>query len=335
MLMRMKQNFTVRQGALDGVGSFLDVARHRSFRRAASELCVTPSAVSQAVRALESRIGVALLMRTTRSVGLTEAGERFFSRANPAFAELVAASDDARALGQRPAGLLRLSMPRATVPLLLQPLIATFCADYPEVEIEIEASEELIDIVAEGFDAGIRLGQFVAADMIALPLTPPLRRAIVGSPAYFKRRDPPRSPEDLSEHACLRWRRSNGALASWPLTYDGRSVEMSVRGPLIARDFPTLLAAAIEGVGLAQLPEPVAAEALRSGRLVSVLEPCARKTPGLFLYYPNRRQMAPKLRAFIDHAKAWMATSERSRREQAGTDFSQSRDHAQAQASEA
>jgi DNA-binding transcriptional LysR family regulator len=272
----MKQNFTVRQGALDGVESFLGVARHRSFRRAASELGVTPSAVSQAVRALESRLGAALLMRTTRSVGLTEAGERFFSRANPAFAELVSASDAARALGQRPAGLLRLSLPRATVPLLLRPVIATFCADYPEVEIEIEAGEELIDIVAEGFDAGIRLGQFVAADMIALQLTKPLRLAVVGSPAYFKRCEPPKSPDDLREHACLRWRRSNGALASWPFNDDGRSVEMFVRGPLIARDFSTLLAAAIEGVGLAQLPEPVAAEALRSGKLASVLEPFAK-----------------------------------------------------------
>ena len=158
----MKQNFTVRQGALDGVEAFLSVAEHRSFRRAAAELGVTPSAISQAVRALEARVGAALFIRTTRSVGLTEAGERFLSRAKPAFEELVAASEAARELGQRPAGLLRLSVPRAVVPILLEPLIASFAEAYPEIEVEIAASEKLVDLSAEGFDAGIRLGEFIA-----------------------------------------------------------------------------------------------------------------------------------------------------------------------------
>src|SRR5919205_1231538 len=183
----MKQNFTVRQGALDGVEAFLRVAQHRNFRRAAAELGVTPSAMSQAVRALEARIGAALFVRTTRSVGLTEAGERFLSRAKPAFEELVAASEVARELGQRPSGLLRLSVPRAVVPILLEPLITSFCQLYPEVEVEIAASEELVDLAAEGFDAGVRLGQFIAADMIAVPLTKPFRFIIVGSPAYLAR----------------------------------------------------------------------------------------------------------------------------------------------------
>src|SRR5262249_48911130 len=156
-------------------------AQHRSFRRAAAELGVTPSAISQAVRALEARVGAVLFIRTTRSVGLTEAGERFLSRAKPAFEELVAASEVARGLGQRPAGLLRLSVPRAVVPILLEPLIASFCQAYPEVEVEIAASEELVDL-AEGFDAGIRLGQFIAADMVAVRLTKPFRLVIVGSP---------------------------------------------------------------------------------------------------------------------------------------------------------
>src|SRR6195256_6433861 len=169
----MKQNFTVRQGALDGVEAFLSVAQHRSFRKAAAELGVTPSAISQAVRTLEARVGAALFLRTTRSVGLTEAGERFLLRAKPAFEELVAASEVARDLGQRPSGLLRLSVPRAVVPILLEPLIASFCQAYPEVEVEIVASEKLIDIVAEGFDAGVRLGEFIAADMITVRLTQP------------------------------------------------------------------------------------------------------------------------------------------------------------------
>src|SRR2546423_9460793 len=147
----MKQNFTVRQGALDGVEAFLGVARHRSFRKAAADLAVTPSAISQAVRALEARVGAALFMRTTRSVGLTEAGERFLARAKPAFEELVAASDVARDLGQRPTGLLRLSVPRAVVPLILEPVIASFSQAYPEIEVELAASEELVDLAAEGF----------------------------------------------------------------------------------------------------------------------------------------------------------------------------------------
>ncbi len=158
----MKQNFTVRHGALDGVETFLNVARHRSFRRAAAALGVTPSAVSQSVRALEARIGAALLMRTTRSVGVTEAGQRFLERAGPAFDELVAAAEAARDLGRRPAGLLRLAVPRAVVPLILEPVLASFCEAYPEIELEIAASDEMVDIAAGGFDAGIRMGQFIA-----------------------------------------------------------------------------------------------------------------------------------------------------------------------------
>src|ERR1700760_1237055 len=209
----MKQSFTVRQGALDGVEAFLGVAQHRSFRQASTELGVTPSAISQAVRALEARVGAALFARTTRSVGLTEAGERFLARAKPAFEELVAASEVAGELGQRPTGLLRLTVPRAVVPILLEPLIASFCRAYPEVEVEIAASGELVDLAAGGFDAGVRLGQFISADMVAVPLTPPFRLAIVGSPDYLARNGRPQRPDDLRRHACLRLRRSGGALA--------------------------------------------------------------------------------------------------------------------------
>ena len=300
----MKQNFTVRQGALDGVEAFLSVARHRSFRRAAAELGVTPSAISQAVRALEARIGAVLFIRTTRSVGMTEAGQRFLSRAKPAFEELIAASGVASELGQRPAGLLRLSVPRAVVPILLEPLIASFCQAYPEVEVEIAASEELVDIAAGGFDAGIRLGQFIAADMVAVPMTKPFRFIIVGSPAYLAGSGRPERPDDLRQHACLRLRRSNGALALWSLNDNDRVIEIAVSGPLIANDFPTMLGAAIEGVGLAQVPEPIAAGPVKAGKLVHVLEPFAPMAPGVFLYYPSRHQMMPKLRAFIDHVKS-------------------------------
>ena len=315
----MKQNFTVRHGALDGVEVFLCVAEHRSFRKAANALGVTPSAISQSIRALEARLGATLLTRTTRSVGLTEAGDRFLGRAKPAFEELVAASQSARELGQRPAGLLRLSVPRAVVPTLLEPLIASFCAAYPEIEVEIAASEELVDLAAEGFDAGVRLGQFIAADMVAVPLSRPFRMIVVGSPAYFGRREPPETPADLQHHACLRLRRFAGTLASWSFVEREKNVEIAVSGPLIANDFLTMLGAAIEGVGLAQMPGPVAANALAEGKLVQVLEQFAPMTPGVFLYYPSRRQMLPKLRAFIDHVKRSAAAREAAAAERSGS----------------
>src|SRR5712671_6369876 len=228
----MKQNFTVRQGALDGVEAFLSVAQHCSFRKAAAELGVTPSAISQAVRALEARVGAALFIRTTRSVGLSEAGERFHARAKPAFEELIAASEVARDLGQRPAGLLRLTVPRAVVPILLERhRIAAFCQAYPDVEVEIAASADLVDIAAEGFDAGIRLGQFIEADMIAVRLTPSFPLAVAGS------------LDDLRRHACLRLRRSNGSIAPWSFINGNEAVEAVVSGPFIANDVPTLLGA--------------------------------------------------------------------------------------------
>ena len=299
----MKQNFTVRQGALDGVEAFLSVARHRSFRKAAAELGVTPSAISQVVRALEARLGAPLFIRTTRNVGLTEAGERFLLRARPAFEELVAASEAARGLGQRPAGLLRLAAPPSVVPILLEPLIASFTQAYPEVEVEIAASGHLVDLATGGFDAGIRLGQFIAADMIAVRLTPPFPLVVVGSPDYLRRRGRPERLDDLGRHACLRLRRSDGSIAPWSFRDGNGPVEAVVSGPLIAHDFPTLLGAAVEGAGLAQVPGPIAGGPAKTGKLVELLESFAPMTPGVFLFYPSRRQMMPKLRAFIDHVK--------------------------------
>jgi DNA-binding transcriptional LysR family regulator len=299
----MKQNFTVRQGALDGVEAFLAIAQHRSFRRAAAELGVTPSAISQAVRTLEARIGAALFTRTTRSVGLTEAGERFLSRAKPAFEELIAAGEAARDLGRRPAGLLRLAVPRAVVPLILEPVIGSFCEAYPEIELEIAASDEMVDLAAGGFDAGIRLGQFIAPDMVIVRLTPAFSFVVVGSPDYLRRQKGPERIDDLRNHACLRMRRSNGSIAPWPFVDGNKAIEAIVSGPLIAHDYPTLLGAAIQGVGLAQVPGPLAKAPIADGRLQELLMPFAVTTPGVFLYHPGRRQVLPKLRAFIDHVK--------------------------------
>jgi DNA-binding transcriptional LysR family regulator len=299
----MKQNFTVRQGALDGVEAFLSVARHRSFRRAAAELGVTPSAVSQAVRAVEARVGAALFIRTTRSVGLTEAGDRFLSRAKPAFEELVAAGEAARDLGQRPTGLLRLTVPRAVVPLVLEPVIGSFCQAYPDIELEIAASDEMVDLAAGGFDAGIRLGQFIAPDMVVVRLTRPFPFVVVGSPDYLRLRKRPERIDDLRGHACLRLRRSNGSIAPWPFADGNKAVEAIVSGPLIAHDPTTLLGAAIQGVGLAQVPGPLAKAPIADGRLRALLTSFAVTTPGVFLYHPGRRQVLPKLRAFIEHVK--------------------------------
>ena len=309
----MKRNFTIRQSALDGVEAFLSVAQHRSFRGAAAELGVTPSAISQAVRTLEARVGAALFIRTTRSVGLSEAGERFHARAKPAFEELVAASEVARDLGQRPAGLLRLTVPRAVVPMLLEPLIASFCQGYPEVEVEIAASADLVDVAAEGFDAGIRLGQFIEADMIAVRLKPSHPLAVVGSPGYLRRRQRPERIDDLRRHACLRMRRSNGSIAPWPFVDGNKAVEAIVSGPLIAHDFLTLIGAAIKGVGLAQVPGPLTTAPIADRRLQALLTRFAVTTPGVFLYHPGRRQVLPKLRAFIEHVKYRSADAPRDR----------------------
>ena len=300
----MKQNYTIRQGALDGIEAFLAVARRRSFRRAAADLGVTPSAVSQSIRGLETRIGAPLFIRTTRSVGLTEAGQRFFERAGPAFEELVAASEVARGLGERPSGLLRLSVPRSVVPLILEPVIASFCAAYPEVELEIAASDQMVDLASGGFDAGLRLGQFIAPDMVAVRLTPSFPFVVVASPDYLARHGRPEQVDDLRRHACLRLRRSNGAIALWSFVDGARTIEAQVAGPLIAHDYPTLIGAAMRGIGLALAPEPLALQAIREGQLLRVLDDFATMTPGVYLYHPGKRQVLPKLRAFIEHITA-------------------------------
>jgi DNA-binding transcriptional LysR family regulator len=307
----MKQNYTVRHGALEGVEAFLAVARRRSFRRAAGDLGVTPSAVSQAVRALETRVGVALFTRTTRSVGLTEAGQRYFDRAGPAFEELVAAGEVARDIGQRPTGLLRLSVPRAVVPLILEPVIASFCQAYPEVELEIAASDEMVDLATGGYDAGIRLGQFIAPDMVAVRLTAPFSFVVVGSPDYLARHGRPERVEDLRHHACLRIRRANGAIAPWPFADGDKTIEAVVSGPLIAHDYSTLVGAAMQGVGLGLVPQPLARAPLADGRLRALLTKFAVTTPGVFLYHPGKRQVLPKLRAFIEHVTGKLSETAR------------------------
>src|SRR5262245_50440300 len=292
----MKRSFTVRQGALDGVEAFLGVARHHSFRKAADELGVTTSAVSQAIRALEARVGVALFIRTTRSVGLTEAGERFHARARPAFEELVSASEAARQLAVKPAGLLRLTVPRGVVPIVLEPIVASFCRAYPEVQVEIVARCRCADGAVHR-----------SRHMVTVRLSRPFPLAVVASPAHLADRAAPERPSQLCDYACLRWRRSNGTIAPWTFKDGGYEFEVEVNGPYIANDFPTLISAAIAGIGLAQVPVPLAAKFTSEGKLLLLLEPFAPLTPGVFLYHPGRHQVMPTLRAFIEHVRAHAA----------------------------
>jgi DNA-binding transcriptional LysR family regulator len=197
--------------------------------------------------------------------------------------------------------------------LILEPVIASFCQAYPEIELEIAASEEMVDVAAGGFDAGIRLGQFIAPDMIAVRLTPPFPLVVVGSPKYLRGRKRPERIDDLRDHACLRMRRSNGSIAPWLFVDGNKSIEAIVSGPLIAHDYPTLLGAAIRGVGLAQAPGPLAKAPIAEGRLQALLTSFAVTAPGVFLYYPERRQVLPKLRAFIEHVKYQSADARRDR----------------------
>ena len=297
----MKRDYTIARNQLDGVEAFLRVAERRSFRAAAEDLGLSPSAISQTIRSLEARTGVPLLTRTTRSVGLTEAGERFLERARPAFEGLIEAFESARSYGDRPAGLLRLNVPRAAVPFLIEPVIDGFSRAHPEVEVEICGEDELIDLVERGFDAGIRMGDYLEADMIGVRLTPPFRLVVVGSPAYFAGHGQPQTPADLRNHRCIRSRLpTSGAIFRWHFERGGETVEIAVEGPLIVNDMDVAKAAALRGVGLAYMAEPLVAEQVRAGRLELILEDWAPFSPGAYLYYPSRSQMLPKLRAFID-----------------------------------
>lgn len=304
----MKHSYTIARNLLDGVEAFLRVAERKSFRVAAEDLNVSPSAISQTVRQLEERIGVPLFIRTTRSVGLTEAGAVFHAGAAPAWSGLIAAWESARTLGERPAGLLRLNMPRAVVPLLIEPIIADFCAKYPDVDVEIIGEDAMVDLAASGHDAGIRIGELLEADMISVRLSSPFRFVIVGSPDYLARHGRPQTIADLRSHACIRLRISgNGLLIPWRLLDGNRTVDLTPKARLTVSDNGAMVALAERDLGLAQVSEPLVSEALAAGRLEIVMDAVSPSSPGLFLHYPGHAQVLPKLRAFIDHVKAAMA----------------------------
>ncbi len=302
----MKQDLTIPHGALDGIEAFLRVAERRSFSAAASDLGVSPSAISQTIKGLEARVGAPLFMRTTRSVGLTQAGEMFLERAAPAYTGLAEAYEAARNLGNRPAGRLRINLMRGAIQPLFEPIIAGFCDTYPEIELEIYADDALSDLNAGGFDAGVRMGESLEADMIAVRLSGAFRFVAVASPAYVERYGMPQRPEDLKSHRCVRMRLSSGAMLPWTFVDGNREFDVPVTGPVIVNDFAGIMVAVRSGIAMGMVAEPVVHEHIERGELKLVLGDFAPSSAGLFLYYPSRKQVMPKLRAFIDYAREYL-----------------------------
>jgi len=288
---------------LSELAAFLAVARHRSFRRAAVERGITPSGVSHAVRSLEERVGVRLLNRTTRSVSLTEAGEMFFTRLQPAFGGIGDALEALNDYRDTPFGTIRITVPASIAPFVMGPVMAPLLQGNPGLQLEVVATDRLVDIVAEGFDAGIRLGERLSQDMLAVRIKPALRFAVVGAPGYFKGRRKPRSPHDLKDHVGIRCRFPSGEGYPWTFERDGQLLDVDVQGPLVLDDQDLMIEAATAGLGLAYVWERRAKPRLDDGRLVQCLADWC--TPDeLFLYYPSRKQMPGGLKALIQLIRA-------------------------------
>ncbi|MER8840593.1 LysR family transcriptional regulator [Mesorhizobium sp. M0913] len=279
------------------------VAQCGSFRGAAKELAIAPSAVSHAVSSLEARLGVRLLARSTRSVAPTEEGAQLLERLRPALSEIDLALESAIEARDRPAGNLRLTVPRTAAHLALTPRLGAFAAAYPDIVLEIVIEDRFTDVVEGGFDAGVRLGESLQRDMIAVRIGPDLRGAVVGAPAYFETMPKPQHPRDLAAHRCIRFRFSSGILYRWEFEQNGEEIEIAVQGPLILDEDHLIANAAVDGAGLAFLFEDYVRDALAAGKLVRVLEDWCPRFDGFFVYYPSRRQMRPALRAFVDFFK--------------------------------
>lgn len=297
----MKPPFTIQPDQLPALLVFARVARLASFTLTARELGVSPSALSQTIRALEARIGVRLLNRTTRRVGLTEAGSNLLARIAPALADIDGAVDDLRQQRTRPAGTLRVTMPRGVVTVFFEPHMADFVEAYPDIRLDVHVDNSLNDLVGENLDCGIRLGEKVQRDMIALPLGGMQRSVVVGAPAYFARHGRPKHPRDLQSHECLRTRFSAaGSIYRWEFCERGRWYEINVEGPLVSNDTGLLVRAARDGIGLLHTMELVVRAELESGVLERVLDDHLPPYDGFYLYYPSRAQLAPKLRVFAE-----------------------------------
>ncbi len=285
---------------LSDLAAFAVVAEEGSFTRAAARLGMSQSALSHAMKALEDRLGLRLLARTTRSVSTTEAGQRLLRTLRPALDDIAAGLAAVGELRERPAGTVRITTGKHAAVRVLWPVLNRFLADFPEVQVELSIDSSLTDIVASRFDAGVRLGERVEKDMIAVRIGPDLRAAIVGAPSYFARRPVPCALQDLAGHDCINYRfTASGAVYAWE--FEGKEpINVRVSGSLVSNDMDVILAAALDGRGLAYVFEDEVAEHIAAGRLVRVLEDWCRPFPGYYLYYPSRRQIPPALAALVD-----------------------------------
>jgi DNA-binding transcriptional LysR family regulator len=285
---------------LTALSTFVVVAEERSFTRAAKSLDVSPSAISHAMRGLEERVGVRLLARTTRSVAPTDAGQELLAQLRPALSDVYAALDRIAGLRKKPAGRVRLLVPRFAAGTVLAPKLGQFARKYPDVVLDVTTNDSRMDIVAAGFDAGIQFGEYIEKDMIAVRVTPDHRPAIVGSPRYFESHPKPKSPRDLLLHRCINFRHGDAGLYRWEFEKGKKSLSVAVSGPLIVDDQELVIQAALDGVGLAFLSDVYAEPHLAGGAFVRVLESWCQPFPGFFLYYPSRRQQPAALSALID-----------------------------------
>ncbi|WP_250459289.1 LysR family transcriptional regulator [Microbulbifer litoralis] len=285
----------------DTLRAFACVARHASFTRAAAELEVSPPALSQSISQLEARLGTRLLHRTTRRVGLTEAGSEFLQRIAPALAEIDDAVERLHRHGATPSGTLRITLPRIAADHLLEPVLGEFSRAHPQIGLELLVEDNLTDLVSRGFDAGIRLGEALEQDMVAVPVGEPLRWLLVASPDYMAGRDAPRHPRDLLEHDCVRYRYTgSGAVERWEFERRGQRCDIHVDGPVTTNDNDLMLRAVLEGRGVGLLLEQAVRSHLERGSLQSMLEDWCPPSPGFYLYYPSRRHLPARLRAFAD-----------------------------------
>jgi DNA-binding transcriptional LysR family regulator len=294
----------MRRNDFADLTAFVSVATRLSFRAAAAQLGVTPSALSHTVRQLEERLGVRLLHRTTRSVSPTDAGLRLLERLRPAMDEVTTALEDLKRERQRPSGRLRIHATHLAAMTVIAPIWNRFLSAYPDVEIELQVNQGPVDIVAKGFDAGIGGRDRAAADMTVVRVMGPTKMVVVGSPTYIAERSAPLTPDDLAGHRCIQFRRADGALFEWTFERRSETRSVSVGGRVIVNSADLAVRAAVDGLGLAYVIEPVTAPYLASGQLVRVLPDWSPSFQGLFLYYPGRRQIPAALRAFIDMIRA-------------------------------
>lgn len=291
------------RAGLSDLDAVLTVARRASFRRAALDLGVSTTALSNAVAKLEASLGVRLFNRTTRSVSLTDAGRTFVQEVGPALQDIHGAMDRVRGQQATPSGVLRINAFATAAREVLSPLILEYLRRYPNVHVDLVTEGRLLDVVAEGFDLGVRVADLVPSDMIAVPVSPALRYVVVGAASYFDTRPAPQVPGDLLDHACIRIRLPNGALFRWPFELRGETVQVDVKGPITLDEAGLSKAAVLEGLGLGFFMEPDVRNEIADGRLIPVLESFALQRPPLCLYYPGRKNPSAAFKAFIALAR--------------------------------